>query len=258
MKSVIIQTRPFATISLGALSLITLLCGCSTARLTDFHPDATASTVRIGWEAGMEIALDPFVEPQRTQQFFGINAVANGIRIVFVRVSNNTTNQTFLVEKKNFQFLPARVSSGQNADTETSERYGAAAQHDRDTAVAAHLEYDNAVIGGAINAQEHARIPPTLDRTTPAANVAMGTIGGDAVFGLIELAKLSHATEVERNFVGKEMPDQTLAPGQSMEGFIYYRTVPKDREWSRGATMKISLTETKNHEPISMTIPLSQ
>ncbi|MGO9246671.1 MAG: hypothetical protein ACLPT4_04210 [Verrucomicrobiia bacterium] len=229
-KNVKMQTRLFATISLGGLLLSTLLCGCSTPRLTDFHPDATASTVRIGREAGVEIALDPFVEPQRTRQFFGIDAVANGIGIVFARISNNTTDQILLVEKKDFQFHFAGVSSGQNADIGTSERYGAAAQRDRDAAATARSsEYDNVV--GAI----------TAENPTPVA--------------LIDLAK---ATEVQRNLLGKEMPDQTLAPGQSMEGFIYYRIAPNEREWFRGATMRINLTDTTSHEPVSLTIPLSQ
>jgi hypothetical protein len=71
---------------------------------------------------GVEVAVDPFVESERTEKYFDINAVAEGIGIVFVRVSNNTSNQTFIVEKKNFQLVLAGSSSDENADTQTIER----------------------------------------------------------------------------------------------------------------------------------------
>ena len=169
----------------------------------------------------MEVALDPFVESGRTEEYFGINAAAEGIGIVFVRVSNNTTNQTFLVEKKNFQLVLAGVSSGQNVETNSIERSTAGGQ-------------TVAIVGA----------------------VASG-LGGMAVM-IVGGSMISHSMEIQRNFVGKEMPDQTLAPGENMEGFVYYRPVPKNGAWSRGATMKINMTETTSHENISMTIPLSQ
>ena len=82
--------------------------------------------------------------------------------------------------------------------------------------------------------------------------------GGDAVTFIMQLYKVSRDSEVTRNFVAKEMPDQTLSPGESMEGFIYYRIAPKNRQWSRGGKMKVSLTDTKSQEPMLMTIPWSQ
>ena len=77
------------------------------------------------------------------------------------------------------------------------------------------------------------------------------------LLGLAGASMVAHAAEAQRNFVSKEMPDQTLAPGESMEGFIYYTPVAKSG-WSRGARMTIKLTDTKTHQPRSMTIPLSE
>ena len=208
-----------ALILLASSSL--MLAGCSTDRITDYQPAAASVTERTAQASGVEVAFDPFVESKRTEKFFDINATAEGIAILHVRVVNNTSNQTFLVEKKNFLLVPAGASSGQNADGQTIERSTSGGQ-----AVA---------ITGAV----------------------VGSFGGMAIM-FVGGSMISHSMEIQRNFVGKEMPDQTLAPGENMEGFIYYRPVPKDGKWSHGATMKINMTETTSHESVSMTIPLSQ
>lgn len=213
------NSRWLCSFAVGVVSLTVALLGtgCGTDRLPNYAPTtpgATASTLRTGRESGMEITLDPFVEPRRTQRFFGINAAADGIGIVFARISNHTTNQTFLVQKANFQLLPAGSASGQNAETKTVER----------------------------------------DKTT---GLVMSTVGVGGLLGLAGASMVAHAAEAQRNFVSKEMPDQTLAPGESMEGFIYYTPVAKSG-WSRGARMTIKLTDTKTHQPRSMTIPLSE
>lgn len=214
-----IQTIPVATFTFGAVWLMTLMCGCEseTRKLPDFHSGTMSSTTRVGRQGGIEIAADPFVEPQRTQQFFGINSTEEGIGIVFVRISNNTQNQTFIVEKKNFQVCFAGASSGQNAHTETIEHRS--------------KEGETLEVIGAVG-------------------LSVGAIAAGSKV-------VSQATEVQRNFVSKELPDQTLAPGESMEGFIYYMPIPKRDSWSKGTTMKVDLTDTKKHESVSLRIPLS-
>lgn len=170
----------------------------------------------------MEITLDPFVEPQRTRQFFGINAAAEGIGIVFARISNSTPSQTFLIEKRNFQLVPAGASSAQQAATNSIER---GIQGGQGIALVG-LATSGGLLGG----------------------VLLG-VGGNMI---------SHSLQIQQNFIEKEMPDQTLAPGQIMEGFIYYRPVPRDGGWSRGASVRINLNETKSQKTLSITIPLSQ
>jgi hypothetical protein len=210
------------SLSAGLLALVLLAFGCSTApRLPDYHAAATASTARLGRQAGVEISLDPFLDRQRTQPFFGIDAVGDGIGIVFVHISNKSPDRTLLVEKKNFQLVPAGTSDGQVANGNQIERG----------------------TGGA--------------QATAWLGASMASLGGLALIGIAS-SSISHATEVQRNFVGKEMADQTLAPGQDMEGFLYFTPVPKNAEWIRGAAVKVDLTATKTHESLAMTIPLSQ
>jgi hypothetical protein len=206
---------------IGGLILAAALFGggCATKRLPDYQSGtamATALTVR---DAGVEVSLDPFVESERTRKYFGIHASEEGIGVVFVRVSNGAPDRTYLVEKKNFQLIPAGAASGQDAGA-TSIRRGTAGGE------------ATAMVGAAVS--------------------GLGGLG--LMFGGSSM--VAHATEVQRNFVGKEMPNQTLAPGRTMEGFVYFQPLPKNG-WNRGATMKINLTDTKSHEPVLMTVPLS-
>jgi len=243
---------------LGLFSLNVLLCGCNTEKLPDYHSDATATTVQIKREAGMEIALDPFIDSRRSRQFFGLNATDEGIGIIFVRISNYTSNQTFLVEKKNCQFLLPGVSAGQNPDTKTSERVNARLQQDSDRTLAMQTAWADAVMNAERNAQISTRFQPDMGQSSAVESASMALAGADVMTFLFQFAKLSHSTEVQRNFVDKEMPDQTLAPGQSMNGFLYYVIAPKNHKWASAGMMKVDMTETRSHESISMIIPFSR
>jgi hypothetical protein len=203
------------------LTLAYLITGCSTTREPDYRPAARTSTTQICQSTGMEVALDPFVEPKRTRQYFGINATSEGIGIVFVRVSNNTSNQTFLVEKKSFELVTAGASSGQSADATTIQRSKA---------------------GG---------------EATAMIGAVSGGLGGLGLM-LGGASMISHATEIQRNFVGKEMPDQTLSPGRAMEGFVYFKPVPKNVAWVHGANIKINLPDIKTQQSLVLMVPLAQ
>ena len=76
-----------------------MLAGCSTPQSMDYQPAISVGAERIGQTPEVEIALDPFVESERTEKYFDINAAANGIAILHVRVANNTSNQTLSGEK---------------------------------------------------------------------------------------------------------------------------------------------------------------
>jgi hypothetical protein len=209
-------------ILLSAAALMSALAGCATGgKLPNYHADAISPSSRSAQAAGMQVVVDPFVETARTQQYFGINAASDGIGIIYVQVSNRTTNHTFLVEKKNFQLVPLGAASGQNADSTTIKRNSGGGEA---------TVWIGAVSGGV-------------------GGLALMFAGGSMI---------AHAAEVQRNFIGKEMPDQTLSPGESMEGFIYFQPVKKDKKWCHGAVMNVSLEETRSHERIAMPISLSE
>src|ERR1035441_7841964 len=71
-----------------------MLAGCSTPQSMDYQPGISVGTERVGQTPEAEIALDPFVDRERTKKFFGIDAMDNGIAILHVRIVNKTANQT--------------------------------------------------------------------------------------------------------------------------------------------------------------------
>jgi hypothetical protein len=201
-------------------SPLILLAGCTTARITDYRPASPSANARTLQQSGLEIALDPFVERERTKQYFDIDAVADGIAILHVRVANKTADQTFLVEKKHFQLVPSAGPGGWTGDGK---------KVDRDQSGGTATELVGAFSGG---------------------------LGGAGLF-LAGLSMVSQSTEIQRNFTGKEMADATLPSGKSMEGFVYFTPVKKGQDWTRATVVKIDLTDTKTQQMVTLNIPLS-
>jgi hypothetical protein len=204
-------------------SLQLFLAGCSTEKITDYQPASPPVSERTAQASGVEVALDPFVDSQRTKQYFDIDAVAEGIAIVHVRVINKTADQTFLVEKKDFQLLPDGAAGDLTGDKKIE------------------------------------RAPePGVGPATP-ASVLFGNpfVGSGGFGGLWSLSRSSKFYEIQRNFTDKEMADATLSPGQSMEGFVYFMPVKKGEDWTRATTIRINLTETKTRQMTTLNIPLS-
>jgi hypothetical protein len=209
--------KQFILIASG--SLLLMLTGCGTEPIKPYQTSSPSISERTAQASGVEVALDPFVESGRTKEYFDIDAVANGIAILHVRVTNKTTDQTFLVEKKGFQLL----RNGAEGLTDDGKRV----EHSQASANA--LGITGAVLGGL-------------------GGAGLMLIGSDIV---------SHSTEIQRNFTSKEMGDQTLSPGQSMEGFIYFTPVNHGEDWTQGAAVKIKVTETKTQQLTELNVPLS-
>ena len=92
----------FIRFNLRLFSIISLILelGCTTEKIADYQPASAAPTEQIYEKSGIALALDPFVERNRTLQYFDLDAAAGGVAILHVRVTNQTPNQTFLVQKK--------------------------------------------------------------------------------------------------------------------------------------------------------------
>jgi hypothetical protein len=203
------------SITSAALASVVFLTSCASERIADYQPSVCPPTERAVQQSGVEVALDSFVETERTKQYFNLDAVAEGIAILHVRVVNKTADRTFLVEKKNFQLFLSGAVEGLTGNGKKIERSSGA--------------------GETLNA-----------------------IGGPGLIGIAGASMVSQAMEIQRNFAGKELGDQTLSPGQSMEGFVYYSPTPKGANWSQSATVKIYLTETKTRHTIEINVPLSR
>lgn len=196
--------------------MLPFLAGC-TISIPDYQPASPPLTERTGQASGVEVALDPFIERERTEKYFDIDAVAKGIAILHVRVVNKTADQTFLVRKDNFQLVPNETAVGLTTDGK-------------------QVKPSEPVVG---------QIPGERG-PTPGIYSLFGGTGKELL-----------PSEIRRNFVGKEMVDQTLSAGQSMEGFIYFSSVEKGEDWSGTTSVDVSLTEIKTHQVKEFTIPLS-
>jgi hypothetical protein len=203
---------------IAAAAMLTLLCGCSSGRKPDYHQTVASPTEHRMQEAGLDVGIDPFVDNQRSREYFGVNSVSDGIAILHVRIRNESPDQTFLVEKKNFHLTLRNTAGDRTADGKGIDR--------------------NSGGGEAV--------------------AWLGAAGGSLPLLFVGASMVASATEVQRNFVGKEMPDQTLAPGQDMEGFIYYNLVPKGKDWSDGAIVTIDLPKTATQQSAKLSIALSK
>jgi hypothetical protein len=208
-------------IVMASCSGLLFLTGCGTNPIKPYQPASPSTSERTVQESGVEVALDPFVESSRTGEYFDIDALDKGIAILHVRVANKTSDQTFLVERKNFQLSKEGDANGLTGD-------GAKNEHSNATGNTA--AWIGAVSGGV-------------------GGVGLIFMGGGMV---------SHSTQIQRNFTDKEMGDASLSPGESLEGFIYFAPVDHGKDWSRNASVKINLTETKTRRVIELNIPLSR
>jgi hypothetical protein len=67
---------------------------------------------------------------------------------------------------------------------------------------------------------------------------------------------LSDATIMEKNMVDKEWRNQTLAPGQSAEGFLYF-DVGKKTNWVSAADLRLDCLNTRNQQTSTLLVPLA-
>ena len=87
--------------------LMIALAGCTTIQLPEYHaetappgtlPTPSASSQRIE-RNGVIVTVDPRLDRERTEQYFGLDASAAGLVILHLRVENRTNDATFLLHK---------------------------------------------------------------------------------------------------------------------------------------------------------------
>jgi hypothetical protein len=166
--------------------------------------------------AEVEVTVDPFSDHDRSQKYFDIDAVDNGIAILYVRVVNKTVDQTFVLKKENLHLSKngAGELTGGGDKINTSDSMGAAQ--------------------------------------------VMSVVGVGGLMGALGAAMIAHDDTVRMNFTNKEMGDQTLSPGQSTDGFVYFAPIKKGEDWTRGTVVQVKLIPTKDQPPLELKIPLAK
>jgi hypothetical protein len=165
---------------------------------------------------GLAVTADPFVDRERAETYFKVNPEGKGVGIVYLRAENRGTNAAWLVTEENMRLVDRTGGVGMNA---------------QDQGVKGDYAAGNAVaMAGA-----------TL------ISLPLLFAGGKLT---------SDAMVVEKNFVDKEWRNQTLSPGQSAEGFIYFNFGQKTN-WVDGTSLRIDSLNTRNQQTNTIILPLS-
>jgi hypothetical protein len=165
---------------------------------------------------GLAITADPFVDRQRAESYFAVNPEGKGVAIVYVRAENHSPDATWLVNEENMFLVDGAGTAGPNA---------------HDQGVRGDYAAANAVgMAGAVVLS----LPMLF---------ASGKLTSDAMVK-------------EKNFVDKEWRNQTLSPGQSAEGFVYFN-FGKKTNWIENAALRIDSLNTRNQQTNTVIVPLS-
>ena len=208
-------------LSLAALALAGL-CGCGTPdHLPEYSSAATAaapggSLARTAEGESVIVSLEPFSDKARCETYFALNAPAAGIAIFHLRVENRSPDTTWLLRKAQCKLLVSGKDSPlSDASTARSIASGEA------------MALTGAALAGLA--------------TTPIL-IGLGS------------HQVKQATTVQRNFTEKELRDKTLAPGQVIEGFVYYQMPQKNASFQ--GTFQASLVSTGNQQTNTLQIPI--
>jgi len=125
---------------------------------------------------------------------------------------------------------------------------------------------DNPLHSFHVQKQNFRLVLPQGNELGAAGRIDTGTAAGEAsvlvgaslgsVVGMFAGAKvLSDEMFVRKNLVDKEMPDQTLSPGRSMEGFVYYE-LPGKKPVVDGATLIFVAENAATHQKVEIRFPI--
>jgi len=166
-----------------AILLCALCAGCAAVH-PDAYNSADAPTKLISKEGqGVRVSVDVVLEGARGRRYFGTDAAAKGIIPVFVRVENITGPGSFLVEKEQFAIALTAANTAQFP------------------------------LNGSVENN------PSTAAGVMAAGGVLLLSGPMLIAGSV---LVSTADAVRHAFVEKELRNQSLAPGRSVEGFVYY------------------------------------
>jgi hypothetical protein len=171
----------FLPSALPLVALFSLCAGCAMTKIPAYTSSAPSVEAIVRETAGLRVAVDPFFDRERTEQYFRVHAFKDGIAIIHLRVANTGSPDTVLVNKDDFKMLLGGSDEGTSATAVN-----------RETAAGEAVALTGAALGSL----------PML-------------------FAGAKL--LSDATVVRHNFTSKEFRTQTLSPGETAEGFLYFQ-----------------------------------
>lgn len=104
-----------------------LAIGCGAPALPDYSSASLAAPARARTveREGLVATVDPFSDRERSEKFFGMNALARGVLILHLRVENRSGDQTWLLQRDGCSLVSgeraAHSSSGDRPDMVAAE-----------------------------------------------------------------------------------------------------------------------------------------
>ena len=165
---------------------------------------------------GLVVSADPFTDEGRARTYFKVDPTGDGVEIVHLRAENHATNATWLLTEENMFLLDGSGAILMNAHDQRVKGNFAAA--------------DAVGVTGAL-------------LISPALLVAGGKLASDAMV-------------VQKNFVDREWHNQTLSPGQSAQGFVYFNLGNKTN-WNQAMSLRFDCVNINNQLTNVITLPLA-
>ena len=180
--------------------IVTLITlnGCATMEIPAYVSQSTNNYPEHDVKDGLVVAVHPLTDKKEMKKYFGFDLIKANILAIFIKAENQTADQSFLITKD-------KVIVGQ-------------AQANMKNDVVSEAPGETGIIAGS-----GALI------ILPIAALPLLMVGGKMK---------SDATAIKHNFAIKEFRSHTVSPGESKEGFIYFK-LPKERDGSESWVVKI-------------------
>jgi hypothetical protein len=194
--------------------------GCGTMKIPPYTGGPTSAAVSRE-NKGLVITADPWSDRKKVDTYFKADVQKRGLALIYLRAENKSTNANWLVNERSFHLVDAAGVGGDVRKNKIEGEYGGAE-----------------AVGWT------------------GASIAAVTVVGGLVMVAVSSKLLSDASVMEKNIVDKEWRNQTLAPGQSAEGFLYF-DVGKKTNWVSTAALRLDCLNTRNQQTSTLIVPLA-
>lgn len=165
---------------------------------------------------GLVITAEPWTDHARLETYFKTDPRDLSTALICLRAENRSTDAAWLVSEENIHLVDSTGSGG--ADARNQEVKG-------DYGAANAVGWTGAIL------------------VSPAMIFAAGKLTSDAMVR-------------QKNFVDREWRNQTLSPGQSAEGFIYFN-VGKTTNWAGATSLRFDSLNTRTQQTNTLILPLA-
>jgi len=161
------------------------------------------------------------LDKKETEQYFGLDALGAGILILHLEAENRSPTATFLLWKENMALVPGGEANQQAQGLLTPER--------------------ESPTGKALGSAGAVLVPFSPITALPTL--------------LVGAKLLSDASVIRQSFLTKEFRSQSLSPGRSASGFLYFK-VDLQRPF-RVDTLVLKVTDTLGEQETEFRIPVN-